>query len=63
MRILKSIVTIPIFCLLLFGCQAVQKQTDKEAPHQIQQKEGRKEIEKSGGKRNKKETKDSSQEE
>ena len=47
----------------LFGCQAVQKQTDKEAPNQIQQKEGRKEIEKSGGNRDKKETKNPSNEE
>ena len=46
---------------MLFGCQAVQKQTDKEAPNQIQQKEGRKEIKKSGGKRNKKETKNPSE--
>jgi len=60
MKFLKSLMTMLILSSMLFGCQAVQKQTDKEAPNQIQQKEGRKEILKSGGKRNKEETKGSS---
>jgi len=61
MKVLKSLMTMLILSFMLFGCQAVQKQTDKEAPNQIQQKEGRKEIKKSGGKRNKKETKNPSE--
>lgn len=29
---------------LLGGCQMIQEQTNREAPNQVQQKEGRKEI-------------------
>lgn len=43
MRTRKGLVILTV-CSLLFGCQAVQEQTNKEAPYQTKQKEGRQEL-------------------
>ncbi len=59
MRFFLTCVKIGMVTSLLLGCQAVQERTDKEAPNQIKQKEGRKEINKSGGEKNKKKPKES----
>lgn len=58
---MRFLVTCLMFCMitsLMVGCQAVQDRTNKEAPNQIKQMEGRKEINKSGGEKNKKESKE-----
>lgn len=40
----KSTLGIVVLTFLLLGCQVVQEQTNREAPNQVQQKEGRQEI-------------------
>ncbi len=40
------LLTFLVSCNILIGCQVVQEQTNKEAPNQKTQKEGRSEIKK-----------------
>ncbi|MEW9667841.1 hypothetical protein [Ammoniphilus sp. 3BR4] len=40
----KCSLGILVLMFLLLGCQMVQEQTNREAPNQVQQREGRQEI-------------------
>ncbi len=61
-RIGKFCLACLVLSLPLLGCQMIQEQTNREAPNQVQQKEGRQEIRKDAEQREKEDEEDKKEE-